>query len=54
MEKEREFWIGSISFTNMTIRFEEREEVKLYFSASLRRVGGSRVTATLSLNLGII
>ena len=54
MEKERKFWIGSISFTNMTIRFEEREEVKLYFSASLRRVGGSRVTATLSLNLGII
>jgi hypothetical protein len=40
LEKERKFGICSISFTNMTIRFEETQKVKLSLYAPLRHAGG--------------
>jgi hypothetical protein len=43
METERKFGIGSISFTAVTIRFEEREKVELSLSAPLRHVGGAEL-----------
>ena len=40
MDKERKFGIGSISFTNVTIRFGETQNIKISLSATLRHVVG--------------